>query len=772
MQGVVNLPEELKKLPQWAIAGPDGKGGNKAPHTLNTSGLLCRASVNAADKLLTFGTACEIQNALTVPSAIGFVLQNTDPYTCIDLDYKEGVTTVEQLERYQKIIDTFDSYTEVSVSGKGVHIWVKGAIGAGARRDGVEVYSQERFIICTGNVVIDKPIAYRQELLDILISEIREGESHLKFELQDTEDYFEDYEILELATNASNSEKFNMLCEGRWAELNYPSQSEADLSLMSMFAFYSTSNEQCRRLFRMTALGKREKATKNDRYLNYALTIIRSRQKMEQENAKRAEVLGIAIAQRLQHEEELKKQLVQQCTQTVPGPVAEITGLEQAEEGLPYPPGVAGDIARFIYGSSPRPVKEVSIVATIGLLAGICGKAFHIPQSGLNIYMILVARSAIGKESMHSGISHILTKLRESVPTASNFVNFADFASGPALVKACAENPSFVNVAGEWGKKLSRLSKEDRVDGPMQQLRTVMTNLYQKSGPGSIAGGMMYSNKDNNVVSVSGVAYSMIGETTPGTFYDALTESMMEDGFLSRFNIVEYNGDRPPANKKPVTTLTPSLAEKLSEIVVYASTLLARYQHCEVQFSPEAQHKIDLFDVECDTEINSTVEESWRQMWNRAHLKVCRLAALLAVADSHLHPVVKLEHLEWAMALVRRDIEIMSNRIKSGDVGIGDSTRERKIMSVIRTYLAKPLPETYGIPDTMRQLGIIPRRFIQLRISRVNCFTNHRAGATVAIDATLRSLCDSGYIMEIAKDKLESNYGYQGKCYRILNCDM
>ncbi|MDE2317292.1 MAG: hypothetical protein KGK06_12870, partial [Xanthomonadaceae bacterium] len=69
----------------------------------------------------------------------------------MDLDVKDE-TPPEVLARFQKIIETFDSYTERSTSGRGYHIWLKGDIGAGRRRDGVEVYSQERFIVCTGNV--------------------------------------------------------------------------------------------------------------------------------------------------------------------------------------------------------------------------------------------------------------------------------------------------------------------------------------------------------------------------------------------------------------------------------------------------------------------------------------------------------------------------------------------------------------------------------------------------------------------------------------------
>ncbi|MFX8539116.1 hypothetical protein ABTL98_18685, partial [Acinetobacter baumannii] len=85
------------------------------------------------------------------------MLSAEDPFTCIDLDIKAD-TPQEQCDRASSIIKTLNSYTEYSQSGKGFHIWVYGNIGKGLRRDNVEIYSQERFIICTGNTLKSEPI--------------------------------------------------------------------------------------------------------------------------------------------------------------------------------------------------------------------------------------------------------------------------------------------------------------------------------------------------------------------------------------------------------------------------------------------------------------------------------------------------------------------------------------------------------------------------------------------------------------------------------------
>ena len=202
---------------------------------------------------------------------------------------------------------------------------------------------------------------------------------------------------------------------------------------------------------------------------------------------------------------------------------------------LTWPPGLVGRLALAIFSVSQRPVKEISIAAAFALLSGVCGKAFCVNGTGLNLYVIVVARSAIGKEAIGDGITALMNLLDE-IPGAKHFVEMVDYASGPALHKAILARPSFLQVAGEFGRKLKMMSGEN--ESPHQTLRTVMTKAYSKSGPGQWMDGITYSDSDKSLPAVNGHAFSFVGESTPGSFSAGLSPSMMEDGFLSRFNIM------------------------------------------------------------------------------------------------------------------------------------------------------------------------------------------------------------------------------------------
>jgi len=52
-----------------------------------------------------------------------------------------------------------------------------------------------------------------------------------------------------------------------------------------------------------------------------------------------------------------------------------------------------GEIAHFIYNAAPRQVEEVAIAGAIGLLSGICGRSYNVSGTGLNQYILLLAKT-------------------------------------------------------------------------------------------------------------------------------------------------------------------------------------------------------------------------------------------------------------------------------------------------------------------------------------------------------------------------------------------
>jgi hypothetical protein len=77
-----NLPAEMRERRQWMMAGPDKQGVNKVPVSLDGS----PASYTNPICWSNFETICA--EAAKRGYGVGYVIDENDPYTCIDLDIK------------------------------------------------------------------------------------------------------------------------------------------------------------------------------------------------------------------------------------------------------------------------------------------------------------------------------------------------------------------------------------------------------------------------------------------------------------------------------------------------------------------------------------------------------------------------------------------------------------------------------------------------------------------------------------------------------------
>ena len=756
---IENIPAELRALPQWVAAGSDKipinpRTGKRAdPANPATGGTFAEA------------VQCGMQH-------IGFILGANDPFTVIDLDDPfertiKGIKSkivekdpdypeaLERAARHSMIYESFPTYAELSQSGTGVHLVMTGKIPCGVRRDKVEIYSDQRYIIFTGNVIRHAPVADCQTLLDGMFSQMGRL-TDPDGELIEEDPTLEDSAIWSMATRADNAEKFVQLCDGDFAAMGYASQSEADFALLSMLAFYSRSNEQVRRMFRETALGQRPKARKNDVYIDRSLKRIRSREAPLVDISKLPALVG------------------------TPDPEEFTEADAQAEielEGLPgigkrklgeytFPPGMVGRVAEYILSSATRPVPEIALAAAIALCAGVCARSYNISGTGLNQYVMLLAKTGRGKEGAATGIDNLIAAVRQNCPMADSFLGPAAFASGQALVKVLDSKPCFVSVLGEVGLTLQQIC-DPNAPGPLVMLRRVLLDIYAKSGWTKILRPSVYSDSDKNTRIVQAPNVTLLGESTPETFFNGLDVSHIAEGLIPRFTIIEYTGPRPPKNPNAFHPPAPDLVHAFGELVTVAVNTAQNNTCCPVSVSPDAEAIFDRLNHEADMRINRTALDTEAELWNRAHLKALKLAALVAVGMNMHAPNITASIAEWSVALIRREIGDMMDRFSSGDVGTGEAKQEREIRRLFQHFqtLTPAQRKQHRCPDALMNSQVVVGSFFTVYARRLGCFKNDRRGPTRALADALADMVKREVLEMVPLQQLQTEFKMKTAIY-------
>ncbi|MDO9068440.1 MAG: phage/plasmid primase, P4 family, partial [Deltaproteobacteria bacterium] len=147
------------------------------------------------------------------------------------------------------------SYTEISPSGRGVHVIARGKLPDGSRRTGkVEMYDDHRFFTITGNMLQGTPagvVDRRKEVLEVYQSIFPQPQPRAVKPSGQAQ--LDDDVLIEMAKNADNGKKFRRLWSGDFSA--YPSQSEADLALCRILAFWTKRHAaSVDRLFRQSGL--------------------------------------------------------------------------------------------------------------------------------------------------------------------------------------------------------------------------------------------------------------------------------------------------------------------------------------------------------------------------------------------------------------------------------------------------------------------------------------------------------------------------------------
>jgi len=240
-----NIPEDLKALRRWVLYRSEKRTDNgrltKVPYQLSGA----YASTNDPT---TWSSYAAVVEALPGYDGIGFVLSQEDDIVGIDLDNcRCPAFDNVVLPWAEEIIAEIGSYTEVSPSGKGIRIFVKGGPlpSKGRKKGPVEIYDSGRYLTVTGWHVPSTPKAVESRREAVLKFHHRFfGNGSQGPALVEVLPPVSDQEVderLKKAFSSGKGEKIRQLYDGDWSPL-YPSQSEADLALCAHLAPWMDNN--------------------------------------------------------------------------------------------------------------------------------------------------------------------------------------------------------------------------------------------------------------------------------------------------------------------------------------------------------------------------------------------------------------------------------------------------------------------------------------------------------------------------------------------------
>jgi putative DNA primase/helicase len=255
---LTRIPEELKKYPNWVNWIFEEREGKLTKPPINSKTDEYADSTDPSTWstfLLAVKHYRECENDRI--QGIGFV--PTNGYVGVDLDHCRNPETGLIESWAQEIISELKSYTEVTPSGAGVRVWVKGSLPEYGRKKGnIEMYAEGRFFTVTGQHLKRTPldIYHREEELKTIHRKIFGNGQKAKTDSKPkTSLSLSDADLIKKAGGAKNTDKFRLLWEGDWKGAGYPSPSEADLALCLLLSFWTVRDAaRIDALFRQSGL--------------------------------------------------------------------------------------------------------------------------------------------------------------------------------------------------------------------------------------------------------------------------------------------------------------------------------------------------------------------------------------------------------------------------------------------------------------------------------------------------------------------------------------
>lgn len=386
-------------------------------------------------------------------------------------------------------------------------------------------------------------------------------------------------------------------------------------------------------------------------------------------------------------------------------------------------PGVLGDLARFSLSSAFRPVREFAIPSALAVIATVFGRRFVTPTgAGLNLYMVALAGTGVGKEDLLKAPQTILSKA-----SLGHLLGPGDFTSDSAIEATVRAHPSVFVPLDEFGQFVQAFQGHN-APAFAKSLRKTLLEIFSKSGlEGRWTGKQKAA---DGIDKASDPIYSptltLLGCSTVDGFFEGLTEANFTDGFINRLIVVR--GGRPGPRNPSHARLTPP-SELIEELQAMCEASSASGGNLSASAARNAGTRPALQEVPW---AGDEAQAAWEEVcvWQdaaeeagrsgttaRAAENTLKVATLRALARAPSAPAVTADDVRWGWRLIETSIETVEEGARQNMAG---SEFEAAVKAIERAVVAAgPEGITRADLDKTRGVSKLPDRVIEEALKRL-----------------------------------------------------
>lgn len=378
------------------------------------------------------------------------------------------------------------------------------------------------------------------------------------------------------------------------------------------------------------------------------------------------------------------------------------------EVDLLRPPGFVGEVAAWIESQSRRPRERLAVAAALTAVGNLVGLRYRDERDNVtaNLFSFCVAGSGTGKESIQQAIAEIHAVAGISGATHGAIKSEQEIMRNIAIrhqaafyvvdeiglflqkVKNAQVRGGAAYLEGITGTLMSAYSKAngrmlitgDLRDDVKSQISKEVASLNRKKDDGESVDEAALAKLTAKMNSLDeGLVrpfVSLIGFTTPVTFDGLVDFDAATNGFIGRSLLFEEKETAPRSKKGfKARAMSAGMADRVRSIYAAGSfDLIASKDICEV--SPRLpihteQSASDLLDEIVDWFETQAEEHKAMTGLESLYLRAYELVAKVSFVLAAPHGVRTVEHVRWAYALVKRDIDAKMHLVVSnnGDHG-------------------------------------------------------------------------------------------------------